>query len=253
MVASARPRTSSHGRLPFAKLRAAGDKDAGAVIKAWNAEASKQQQLTGGKAQALKHVINLMPTDVLHDVVVPAVSELGWEKCPWSDETFSIRRIYPGNVPRSGDGAWKERLTVTNASMRIMFLCQIDKHTKLLQTCVPPKLSKPKVEESAEQAALVHSMIKEVQAIVPVPEDELQEKFVRLWVENDPQVHLEVTSVLATKADDFAPASLTVLKHLMEAHCGPRNMPIYDAMAKLESHKTEIEEQPFVLIMSQLG
>ena len=34
--------------LSLAKLRAAGDKDAGAVIKAWNAEASKQQQLTGG-------------------------------------------------------------------------------------------------------------------------------------------------------------------------------------------------------------
>ena len=30
-------------------------------------------------------------------------------------------------------------------------------------------------------------------------------------------------------------------------------MPIYDAMAKLEGHKTEIEEQQFVLIMSQLG
>ena len=157
--------------LALAKLRAAGDKDAGAVIKAWNAEASKQQQLTGGKVQAFKNVINLMPMDVLHDVVVPAVSELSWEKCPWTDEAFSIRCIYPGSVPCSGDGAWKERLTVTNASMRVMFLCQIDKHTKLLQTCVPPKLSKPKVEESAEQAALVHSMIKEVRAVVPVPEE----------------------------------------------------------------------------------
>ena len=141
--------------LALAKLRASGDKDVGAVIKAWNGEASKQQQLTGGKAQALNNVINLMPVDVLHDVVVPAVSQLGWEKCPWSDETFSIRRIYPGNVPRSGDGAWKERLTVTNESMRIMFLCQIDRHTSL--------------EESAEQAALVHSMIREVKSYRACP------------------------------------------------------------------------------------
>ena len=110
--------------LALAKLRAAGDKDAGAVIKAWNLEASKQQQLIGGKAQALKNVINLMPPDVLHDVVVPAVSELSWEKCPWTDDAFSNRRIFPGSVPRSGDSAWKERLTVTNASMKIMFLCQ---------------------------------------------------------------------------------------------------------------------------------
>ena len=109
------------------------------------------------------------------------------------------------------------------------------------------------MEESAAQAALVHSMINEARAVVPVPEDDLQEKCVRLWVENDPQVHLEVTSVLAVKAGDFAPASLTVLKHIMEAHCGPQNMPIFDAMTKLESHKAEIEEQAFVRIMSQLG
>ncbi len=45
------------------------------------------------------------------------------------------------------------------------------------------------MEDDAEQAALVHSLVREVQAIVPITDDILQEQFVRLYIENDPQVH----------------------------------------------------------------
>ena len=44
--------------LSLDKLRQVGDKDAGAIIKEWNNRASRQQQLGGGKAQALKHVLD---------------------------------------------------------------------------------------------------------------------------------------------------------------------------------------------------
>ena len=40
----------------------------------------------GGKAQALKHVLGLMPVDVFTNVLLPAVSELSWETCPWPDD-----------------------------------------------------------------------------------------------------------------------------------------------------------------------
>ena len=204
--------------VALAKLRAAGDKDAGAIIKAWNHGASKQQQLVGGKAQALKNVLGLMPEDVLIAVVIPAVSELSWDKCPWSDDAFANRRVFPGSAPRSGDSAWRERLTPTDASMKIMFQCQVDKHKKLNKTCSPTKLTKAKMDESAEQAALVHSLVGEVRAQVPIPEDNLYDQFVKLWIENDPQVHMEIISVLATKADDFAPP---VLDRAPDAHGSP--------------------------------
>ena len=61
------------------------------------------------------------------------MSELGWERCPWTDETFSNKRIFPGAGPRAGDDAWKKRLTVTEKSMGVMFLCQVDKHIKWTQ------------------------------------------------------------------------------------------------------------------------
>ena len=63
--------------IDLAMLRAAGDKDAGTIIKAWNMEASKQQQLLGSKAQSLKNVLDLMPQEVLDEVVIPTVREMG--------------------------------------------------------------------------------------------------------------------------------------------------------------------------------
>jgi len=63
---------------------------------------------------------------------------------------------------------------------------------------------------------------------------------------------LEIASVLATRADDFSPQDLAVLKALMDTHCGPRNVPIIDAMAKLEGHKASLDEQEFQLLMNQL-
>ena len=238
--------------LSLDKLRHAGDKDAGAIIRAWNTGASKQQQLVGGKAQALKNVLEHMPSDVFTNVLLPAVSELSWEKCPWSDDAFSNKRIFPGGAPRAGDHAWRTRLMVSEKSMGIMFQCQVDKHKKLMLTCSPQKLTKAKMDEYAEQAALVSSLVDEVKALVPIPDDILQEAFVRAYIENDPQVHLEIASVLATRAGDFSPKDLAVLKALMDTRCGPRNMPIIDAMAKLEGHKASLDEQEFQLLMNQL-
>ena len=43
----------------------------------------------GGKAQALKNVLDNMPPNVFANVVLPAASMLGWEKCPWSDDSIS--------------------------------------------------------------------------------------------------------------------------------------------------------------------
>ena len=80
----------------FDKLRDAGDKDRSVIIKAWNAESSKQHQIHRAKAQALKSVIGLMPINIFTDIVLPAVIELGWEKCPWSDDTFFQQAHLPG-------------------------------------------------------------------------------------------------------------------------------------------------------------
>ena len=108
------------------------------------------------------------------------------------------------------------------------------------------------MEDDAGQAALVHSLVREVQAIVPITDNILQEQFVRLYIENDPQVHLEVSSVLASWGDDFKPQDLQVLKVLMDSHCAPQQVTIIDAMTKLKDSQASIDEQEFQLPMNQL-
>ena len=108
------------------------------------------------------------------------------------------------------------------------------------------------MDESVEQVALVVSLVSEVRSQVPIPKTELEDKFANLWIQNDPQVHLEITSVLAMKAYDFSPHCMTHFRELMESHCGPRNIPIVEAMTKLEDQKTQIQEQEFMLVMNQL-
>ena len=68
------------------------------------------------------------------------------------------------------------------------------------------------MEDYVEQAALVHPLVREVQTIVPITDDILREQFVRLYIENGPQVHLDVSSVLASRGHDFKPQGSQVLK-----------------------------------------
>ena len=96
--------------------------------------------------------------------------------------------------------------------MRIMFQCQFANHKKLMMTCTPQKLTKAKMDEYADQAALVPSLVDEVQALVPILDDILQERLVRVYIERGPQVHLEICSALATRVGDFSPQDVAVLK-----------------------------------------
>ena len=127
--------------------------------------------------------------------------------------------------------------------MRITLKCQVGRHKKQSQTFTPRELQKANMEYDVEQAALVHSLVREVQAIVPITHDILREHFVRLCIENSPWVHLEVPSVLASRGLDFQPQELQVLKVLIDSHCAPQNIPIIDAMTKLKDSQASIAKQ----------
>ena len=52
--------------LSLDKLRLAGDKDAGAIIKEWNNRASRQQQLVGGQGSSAQKCAGYDATTGLH-------------------------------------------------------------------------------------------------------------------------------------------------------------------------------------------
>ena len=61
------------------------------------------------------------------------------------------------------------------------------------------------MNESAEQAAFVVAQVEEVKTMVSIIDETLQEQFVRPYIENDTQVHLEICSVLVTRSSSFSP------------------------------------------------
>ena len=75
---------------------------------------------------------------------------------------------------------------------------------------------------------------------MPVSDRITMEKFMLPWQENDAQLHLEITSALATRADDFGPHDATPLQQLMAGHKGPQNMAVAGAMTNWTLTKTEL-------------
>ena len=45
---------------------------------------------------------------------------------------------------------------------------------------------------------------------------------------------------------------MTPLHQLMAGHKGPQNMAVVDAMTSLDTHKTELEEKAFDMVLKQL-
>ena len=50
------------------------------------------------------------------------------------------------------------------------------------------------------------------------------------WPENDAQLHNDLASALATRADDFSPHCVAPLQQLMAGHTGPQNMAVVGAI-----------------------
>ena len=65
------------------------------VVQRWNAKASKQDQIQGRKAQAIKNCLELLPTE--DRLKLEACVRLsGWETSPFIEEALADKRIYPG-------------------------------------------------------------------------------------------------------------------------------------------------------------
>ena len=96
-----------------------GETDPGGVIRIWNAQASRNSQIAGEKAQSIKNIMELMPP-AAYTAIMDLVGKIGWEKSPWSDQALANKKIYPGFAPRGANKAWNERTKITRASMVLM-------------------------------------------------------------------------------------------------------------------------------------
>eukprot|EP00971_Amphidinium_carterae_P018033 355577-Amphidinium_carterae.1 len=114
-------------------MKNAGENDKDTIIKAWNSRAISSQKLQGGKwglvcpqppiskYTAVKMLLDNASEDIL-ELIQTCVSTHGWENCPWSDDTFACKKIWPGVHWRTTQcKPWTDRMQITRDSVKLMF------------------------------------------------------------------------------------------------------------------------------------
>lgn len=64
-------------------------------VKDHNANSSKNGQLVGSKAQAVKNILHSLPSKV-RQLIVDYTTEVGYESSPWQDDCLGSKKWLPG-------------------------------------------------------------------------------------------------------------------------------------------------------------
>ena len=228
-------------------LQNAGDKDSSSIIKTWNQTASANAQLIGRKALAVKNVLDRMGMGTL-DVLLGAVSEFGWEDCPFNEETLSSKRIYPGHTFRvDGSKSWTARQTVSAKSLHLMMERTVwdHKHRTRVQR------SEKEMADRAVQAAVVVALAQEARAAAPLTEEDIEKHLLSKWRQADCHVEVELRSVMALHEEKFNVRDLHFLKDMWEKIHHPTGAMAHSA-EQIVVQAAELEGATFELTMKQI-
>jgi hypothetical protein len=241
-----RPPSAITWMVALDALKKDGDGDASAVVKTWNSQTAKSNQLLGAKAQAVKNLMD-MPR-LVKECIVRITADLGWEMGPWSEDALASKRLCVGYTPRSTNKQWNDRQKVTEESalMTVKYL-----HAEFLKMAAGcrRKFNKVMVEEVAACAALAWNLKAEVQQAVPISDEMIQEGWISRFNDADPAVFTEVSMALHERSDSFTVRSCSTLAALIESHM--KVMPV-QASSSVSVSSSSVEAAMFELHMSQI-
>ncbi|CAK0907391.1 unnamed protein product, partial [Prorocentrum cordatum] len=222
-----------------------GMSDSAGFVRRWNNMSSKQFQITGKRAVALKQLLEVAPKKAL-DSILAHVGNLGWQQCAWSEEVLSNKKIYPKfNFPCKSK-KWIPRVRTTDESLCLMIERVQNLHeaqNQMLRMKMTPHVA----EMMAESAAAVLAIAQEISLTAPIDDAKLQSSWVRAWAEGSDHVHTEIQMGLMEKSDSFDPAvHLSTMKRLLDEH-------IFQApLAPAEEVKRSLDVDEFNLDMKKL-
>ncbi len=226
-----------------------GVRDPGSVIRSWNSQSARSSQINGQRAQALKMLLEF-PKPAL-DRLIQCVSTLGWESCPFSEDSLSSKKLLPPFIFRkTADDKWTARGAVSMESVVLMtnHICFAAEHAPVM---VYKKLDKPTIEKLAEVAAVVKNLGDEVLANYPISMDRIYQDFLRPWQENTPGLHSTVLVLVNEKPRDFNIRDVPVLKQLVERHHASLQSQHVPSSESIASSLSNIEASSWSLFREQ--
>ena len=178
---------------------------------------SKQFQIVGKRAVALKQLMEVAPKKAL-DSILAHVGGMGWHQRVWSEDVLSNKKIFPKfNFPCKSK-KWISRVKTTDAS-----LCWMVERVQNVHEATNPtmriKMTPQQTEAMAECAAAVLAIASEMSLTAPIEESKIQSAWVRAWADGSSHVHTEIQMGLMEKSDSFDPAvHLPTMKRLLGEH-----------------------------------
>ena len=196
--------------LVLQNLRAWGCSDPSQLIIEHNNQVGRSSQLIGGKAHAVRMILNQMPHSVL-SLVMEHVGTLGWQNSVFTDDCFANKRVYPGSLFKHPKISWK----VSERSMRLHILMTMSDHMGKAEWS-RRKVSKKDFQEGAELAAVAEAVFEEAKSKLGLDEADLQQGFLDVLSSCiDQQLQLEVYGITEEKAAELRAERISVIKALM--------------------------------------
>ena len=227
------------------------DGDAGSIIRQNNLQGTNASQLVGGKAQSVKNLMDLMPPEALVEVM-KAEALYGRDGSPYHEVMFATKKIYAGSHFRAANcKKWTQRMVVTPMSVVCMFK-RMNSHWAKTPPMMRRKFSKLDAEELALKCAVVTNLVKEVQAIAMISDEELNQQWVDKYISQDPQIELAVESACCSKDPNYTPRDTEILNALINKHqqgLGTMVAPIEESAVVASA--SQLEEDTFRLMMKE--
>ena len=220
----------------------------GSVVRDWNAKSARGDQIVGVKAQSVKQIMELMPMKAW-EVASKCVSEMGWDKCPFTDENLSSKRIYPGFVwKKPGDKAWTDRGRVTSASMILMM-----EHVATEAVSAPhmKKLTKQQLDSKAELAAVLLSSSEELCGMHAFKEGVVDAELINLFRQGNSQLMMELVQVVQEKQKDFTVRDIGTIRVMIDKHI-IHSQPLRVPSTSMPVLLNKIEQDAFNLVLQEM-
>jgi len=194
-----------------------GIADSGPVLRAWNAQVSRQHQIVGSRAQAVKNIIDYLPQEGLKRMMLN-ISKMGWEACPWSDENLASKKLWSPYCFRSGSNPkWTERGQVTPESC-VLMVNTICNYAENLPSFCQRKLDRASTERYAELCAIALSLARETASLAPIKMSDIYAEFIAPLETHQTSAHAILSSIIAEKNPAFNVRDVPSLKKLIDSH-----------------------------------
>ena len=176
------------------KLNLQGKGEFANIVKAWNCNASKGNQLVGSKAVAVKALMEDTPEEVLH-MICKHVSRWGWGACAYSDDCLGLKKGLPGTKTKHQSGI---TINHTAESMLLRFKL-INKEWEDRLSHQRRKLTKHDMEERAEWSGMIIYLRDEALRTTALNKDEVNAALLKEFADNNTQLILELQGAMITK------------------------------------------------------